>query len=145
MTIKNERKNMTDITRHSKQALITMLLISASITPLLWNNEASAADAKGNFAVYGLGNTSCHRYNKTRLESPDDKAYYHYTSAYLTLYNETTDKTFSIAGKLSIEDVLAEMDAICSDQQILGFHEALGIVMMVFYPQRLQRAADRYR
>ena len=85
---------------------------------------ALAADSKGNYAIWGAGNKSCHSYNLARAANDDNK-FRDYTMGYLTAYNHQAQETYSISRDMNLEQILAWIDDVCELKPIISFDEAL--------------------
>ena len=88
------------------------------------NNPAFSADAAGNYAIWGLGQSSCHKFNKAR-EQNETRQYKDYLMGYLTAFNTLSDDTYNIAGKTKLGEVEAWIASYCDLHQIESFNRAI--------------------
>lgn len=91
---------------------------------LLASASCYAADASGNFAVWGLGHASCHDYNQARAANKDHD-YKTYLMGYLTAFNTLTPNTARVTGNSNLNDILKWLDAYCHKSQVDSFESAL--------------------
>ena len=116
-------------------AMPLKLLLTLAIAMIMAGSASLAADRKGNFAIWGVGASSCNQYNKARLDG-QDKGFRSYISGYFTHYNMITPQTVNIAGAMDITEVLGLMDEICTEKPVLSFNDALGILVEQLYQER---------
>lgn len=117
---------------------------AAAIVAIALAVPAAAADNDGNYAVWGAGGASCNQYNKLRLEG-EDKMFRSYISGYFTHYNLATPDTINIAGSMDMLEVLGMIDEICSDSPVIGFDNAMAVLVEKLHPQRQRRGGGRGR
>ena len=98
--------------------------IYSMIFLLFYVSASVAADKKGNYAIWGVGNKSCHSYNLSRAANEDDK-YKDFIMGYFTAYNHTADETYSISRDMNINEILTWVDEQCELKPMVGFEEAL--------------------
>jgi hypothetical protein len=90
-------------------------------------SPAIAADDDGNYAVWGQGKKACFHYNEARKD-PEGMAmegFSSYIMGYLTAYDTMTPKTYNIAGKMKLDDVLSWLDDYCGTQGMHSFDQAM--------------------
>ncbi|MEX0952168.1 MAG: hypothetical protein WDZ86_07795 [Gammaproteobacteria bacterium] len=105
---------------------------------------AQAADKKGNYAIWGTGNESCHSYSQAR-SSEADEPFRFYLMGYLTAFNVHQNDTYSISGDLRLTDVLAWFDDYCDQHAVHGFELALKNFVGEHYEKRLQAMPTPYQ
>ncbi len=123
-----------------KTALPHALLISLS-SLLLCSTATQAADAKGNYAIWGVGNSTCYHYNKARKEgdASDDK-YKHYLMGYLTAYNTVTEETYSISSDKNLKTLMAMFDNKCELAPLNTFEFVVTEVVGELYKGRMKKS-----
>ena len=117
---------------------ITLLICLGLSLPL------QAADDKGSYAIWGVGNTTCHRYNKAR-ENNAYQAYKDYTLGYLTAYNTLSEDTYRVTGKMHLDDVLDWLDTACHTTPVTSFELSLRNMITNLYAKRLHKAPKKKR
>ena len=115
------------------KSVMTVLLVflSLSITP------AKAADAEGNYAVWGVGKKSCFAYSKARMEK-DYENYTNYIKGFLTSYNMLADETYSITAAKPFNELLVWLDDYCETKQIDALEQALLELIDAHHEKRLK-------
>ena len=83
-----------------------------------------AADAAGNFAVWGLGQASCNAYNKARTAHKEGP-YKTYLMGYLTAFNTLTPNTARVTGDADLNAILGWLDDYCHKSAVESFESAL--------------------
>lgn len=91
---------------------------------LLASTGAFAADAQGNFAVWGLGQASCNAYNKARA-AHKDADYKTYLMGYLTACNTITPNTARVTGDADLNAILHWLDNYCHKSVVESYESAL--------------------
>jgi hypothetical protein len=106
---------------------------------LLSAAPAYAADQKGNYAVWGIGQKSCFSYTKARAaqQFEDYKAY---LMGYITAYNTESTETYSVTGMNKLDFVLSWMDDHCRAAGIESFEHALRAFTHSMQDQKLKEA-----
>ncbi|MEQ8234973.1 MAG: hypothetical protein RLW61_01645 [Gammaproteobacteria bacterium] len=99
--------------------LVPALLLAAS------SSTAGAADAAGNYAIWGAGSRSCHQFERARDDSTALASFRDYLMGYLTAYNTLAPQTYDALGGLSLEDALAWVDDYCDLHKIDSFERAV--------------------
>ncbi len=97
-----------------------------------------AADAGGNYAIWGAGSRSCHQFTSTRANPGDAAAFDHFLMGYLTAYGALAPDTYSIAGPLSLEKSLAWLGDYCAANQMDSFERAISQFVAVQHETRLR-------
>jgi len=106
--------------------IITGTLLTLSIT--IATQSTIAADAEGNYAIWGEGGASCFQYNKARL-SEKDSSFKSYLRGYLTSYNTVSDDTYSITGAMKLPEALEWIDNYCDEKSIDSFDRAIQMLI----------------
>lgn len=96
-----------------------------------------AADSNGNYAIWGSGNKSCHKYNLTRAAGEDDN-YREYIMGYLTSYNHQAQETYSISRDMNLSEIMAWLDGECEQKPVIAFEEALVNFLIEHYQDRMK-------
>ena len=96
-----------------------------------------AADKKGNYAIWGVGNKSCHSYNLARAANEDNK-YKDYIMGYFTAYNHTAVDTYSISSDMKMDEILTWIDDQCGMKPIISFEDILTTFILDNYETRLK-------
>jgi hypothetical protein len=84
----------------------------------------AAADAQGNYAVWGIGQASCHQFGKAYAAGELD-AYKAYLAGYLTAYNATTEGAWQVTGQRNLRDNLGEIAGLCAQSPMDSFERAI--------------------
>ncbi|HSR62382.1 MAG TPA: hypothetical protein VLN56_03145 [Gammaproteobacteria bacterium] len=103
-----------------------------------------AADKNGQYAIWGLGAESCHKYNLAR-EADDVDDYKNYIMGFFTAYNIITPETYRISGDMDLDAVLGWFDDECGLKPIISFEEALTNYLVENYDKRLDKAPTSFR
>lgn len=103
-----------------------------------------AADKAGNYAIWGAGNKSCHGYYLAREANDFDK-FKDYIMGFLTAYNIITPETYSISGKMKLDDVLTWFDDHCELQRVISFEKALTDFISTHYDERMKIPPSTFR
>jgi hypothetical protein len=88
------------------------------------NTPAFSADAAGNYAIWGLGQSSCHKFNKA-VEQGETRQYKDYLMGYLTAFNTLSENTYNIAGTTKLNEIEASIANYCAQHQIESFNRAI--------------------
>jgi len=117
------------------------LTIIFGMLMMLISTTAVAVDSNGNYAVWGLGKKSCFGYTQDFAASGDSFGKYkHYIKGYITAYNVFTEKTYSIAGSMSINDITEWLNEYCGENPMSGLETALLSFTFDHYDKRLKRS-----
>ncbi len=84
----------------------------------------AATDGAGNYAVWGKGKQSCFSYSRARQDD-DIRDYKNYTMGYLTATNIMMEQTYSISGKMHLDEIFQWMDEYCQDNPMSSYEGAL--------------------
>lgn len=100
-----------------RKHILLLLTISLAV-------PAYAVDSAGNFAIWGAGKKSCHKYNLARA-ADDYNNYKDYVMGYLTAYNHQAPNTYNISGEMTLDDIIQWLDDECQLKPVISFEEAL--------------------
>jgi hypothetical protein len=103
---------------------------------------AQAADPDGLYAIWGLGQTSCHQYNQAR-EKDAQGDYKVYLMGYLTAYNTFSPDTYSLSADKPLPEILAWLDKYCTAHQVDGFDRAARQLVESLRAQRQVKSPAR--
>lgn len=118
--------------RYSANIIITLICV-------LLSSYTFALDNNGLFAIWGKGSKSCHSYNIAR-NTADDQAFKNYLMGYLTSANIQMENTYSISGKMNINDILVWLDEYCQSKPITSFAHSLADFIIEHYDKRTKQA-----
>jgi hypothetical protein len=102
---------------------------------------ATGADKKGNYAIWGVGNKSCHSYNLARAANEDNK-YKDYIMGYFTAYNHEAVDTYSISRDMNMDDILTWLDEQCEMKPVVSFEEILTTFILDNYENRMKSSPN---
>jgi len=85
---------------------------------------AFATDKNGNYAIWGVGSSSCIKYTTLRAAN-DVNDYETFIMGYLTAYNHMADETYSISGAMTMDEVLTWLDGECELKPTSAFDQAV--------------------
>ncbi|HIF51257.1 MAG TPA: hypothetical protein EYQ42_07010 [Thiotrichaceae bacterium] len=117
-----------------KSLIIALVLV-------LTSSSTFAIDSKGNYAVWGLGKKSCFGYTQA-IAGGDIENFKHYIKGFLTAYNMFTEKTYSIARKMNINEIAESLEDYCAENPMSGFETALLNFTFDRYDSRLKRSGN---
>jgi len=110
---------MTD--RHpSPRARMLRACLLAGLAP----SVAHAIDVEGNYAVWGVGQASCHQYSQAYASGKVDD-FKSYLAGYLTAYNAMTKDVYQATGQRSMQDNLAELGKLCAGNPMDSFERGI--------------------
>jgi len=115
----------------------------------LLSGAIQAADRDGNYAVWGMGNLSCHAYNNARA-SDDTEAFDNadtfrfYVMGYLTAYNVHQSETYSISAEQQMPDIMGWFDEYCDSHAVDSFENALKVFISEHYEKRMKTVPGPY-
>ena len=103
--------------------------------------SSHAADDGGNYAVWGLGRSSCHQFLRSAEVTdtgggPTRKAYRTYVMGYLTAFNTVQDDTYSAIGAQTLADVFKWLEGHCENHQMDSFDHAVQELLRANYDKR---------
>ena len=116
-------------------------LISAVylITISVFVQSAHAADSAGNYAIWGLGQSSCFQYTKA-IAKEDDGRYRDYLMGYLTAFNTLSDDTYNVAGETKLGEISEWIANYCDMHQIESFNRAIQQYVSEQFERRAKNA-----
>lgn len=106
--------------RTNKWAAVPLLMAVS----LFISMSTLAADAGGNYAIWGVGQSSCHKFLKSR-EADESRQYKDYLMGYLTAFNTLSDDTYNISGKTKLGEIEQWLAGYCDLHQIESFNRAI--------------------
>lgn len=119
-------------------------LLAATAAILMATSPAQAADNEGNYAVWGMGNQSCHSYNKAREKGNIDPFKF-YLMGYLTAYNVHQSETYSISSETPMPEILGWFDQYCDSHAVQSFENALKNYIHQHYEKRSKKKPEPFR
>ena len=111
--------------------------IYSMIFLLFFAAASVAADKKGNFAIWGAGNSSCHSYNQARAANEDNK-FRDYIMGYFTAYNHQSVDTYSISRDMNLNEILTWIDELCELKPVTSIEEVLTTFILENYDERMK-------
>ena len=105
---------------------------------LLWFQPTMAADAVGNYAIWGMGAQSCNQFKLGASDESRHQQYRAYLMGYLTAYNALADGTYNGVGEMTLPAALAWLDDYCAEHRLDSFERAITQLLAA-------RHADRQR
>jgi hypothetical protein len=123
------------------EELLEMRIFSM-IFLLFYVSASVAADKKGNYAIWGAGNASCHKYIMARAANDDEK-YKNYIMGYFTAYNHEAADTYSITNEMNLNEILTWIDEQCELKQMISFEEILTTFILDNYEGRMKTPPGR--
>lgn len=100
------------------------LSLCFSFLMLLAPVNSHAADAAGNYAIWGLGQSSCFQYTKAVAKEETDR-YRDYLMGYLTAFNTLSENTYNVSGKAKLSEIAESIADYCDAHQIESFNRAI--------------------
>ena len=91
---------------------------------LCFAHSVSAADGAGNYAIWGVGQSSCFQFTKA-IAKDDTDAYRNYLMGYLTAFNTLSENTYSVTGKAKLTEISEWLEGYCDLHQIESFNRAI--------------------
>ena len=83
-----------------------------------------AADGAGNYAIWGVGQSSCFQFTKA-IAKDDTGAYRNYLMGYLTAFNTLSENTYNVSGKAKLSEISDWIEGYCDLHQIESFNRAI--------------------
>lgn len=109
---------------------------------LLTVANSHAEDAKGNFAIWGVGNKSCFSYDSARENNNYDD-YKNFLMGFLTAYNALAPDTFRISGNMDIDAIIDWIDAHCETNKLHAFQQGISTYIIAHTDKRLKKSPQR--
>ncbi len=126
------------------KSAIKVAMLSSIFCLALNTAPLQAADGEGNYAIWGVGNSTCHHYNKARKSGEDDN-YKNFVMGYLTAYNTLAEETYRITGDKNLTAVLDTFDAKCKVAPVNSFELVLTEIIQELYKGRLKKAESKQK
>jgi hypothetical protein len=136
------------------------VLIAIAVTAAA-SSKLYAIDSKNRYFAYGLGQRTCEDYIKLREKRLDtlekrherfakedlyeivDKVVEHWIAGFLTAHNLYVSDTYDIAGKTTMEEIKARLEAACRKNPKQFFAEAMISVVQELNPQRVKTSTAK--
>lgn len=103
----------------------TAWLIACGLSPA----SVTAMDQQGNYAIWGVGATSCHQFTRAVEQSQED-TYRHYLMGYLTAFNATSDGVHDGTHGMKLSDALRKIGSHCDLHRMDSFERAIKILLV---------------
>lgn len=101
-----------------------------------------AADATGNYAVWGVGHASCNQFvNAYDKDAAQD--YKSFLAGYLTAFNTVTDGVYQATGQNTVTDNLKALRAHCDTHRMDSFELAIRSLLQESARAEEQQAHER--
>ena len=97
-----------------------------------------AADAAGNYAIWGAGGRSCHQFQRSATDLQARAPFKDFLMGYLTAYNALATMTYNALGDMTLEDAVGWLDTYCAAHQLDSFDRALGQMLRERHESRTQ-------
>lgn len=124
--------------RSTLQCVAAVLMALAS--------AAGAADGEGNFAVKGVGTSTCRNYLDARQTGGDAYVLYGgYIGGYVTAYNQFQPQTFDVLPWHSVDTITRMLARFCDKSPDSLFAAVLSRLMKVIAEDRLARTSPAVR
>jgi hypothetical protein len=111
-----------------------LLCVAACLTSC----AVSAADARGNYAIWGAGGRSCNQFVQSRQEVAKLAPFRDYLMGYLTAFNTLATDTYDAVGGETLETTQSWLDEYCQQHKMDSFEHALGQLLLARHDQRLR-------
>ena len=105
---------------------------------------AHAADAAGNYAIWGVGRASCHQYSSAKNATERDR-FKTYLTGYLTAFNTVTTDTYDATANKPLGESVAWLDDYCQLHPIESFDRAIQQLVDAHFESRLRQPPGRAR
>ena len=110
------------------------LLVSA----MCFSSSLFAADGKGQFAVKGIGNTSCSTYvTEVSKETPNSFLYAGWLNGYLTAQNQQLNDTFDLISWETVNTLGNYLVSYCKKNPKQSFYMATSSMLGGLYEHRI--------
>ncbi len=103
------------------RTIVRTLIVFICFSPA---HSVSAADGAGNYAIWGVGQSSCFQFTKA-IAKDDTEAYRNYLMGYLTAFNTLSESTYNVTGKAKLSEVSEWLEGYCDLHQIESFNRAI--------------------
>jgi hypothetical protein len=125
--------------------------IAGAARALLWAlvlqlvaGAAFAADAAGNYAIWGVGRSSCHQFVES-LSATSGERYRIYLTGYLTAFNTLREDTYNATGGQSLDLSVGWLADYCELHQMESFDRAIKQMLSSQFESRQQVPPGRER
>jgi hypothetical protein len=105
----------------------------------LASGVVSAADAQGNYAIWGAGGRSCNQFAQAQQDATRLAPFRDYLMGYLTAFNTLAPDTYDAVGGESLETSLSWLGQYCDQHKMDSFERAMGQLLLARHDQRSQR------
>lgn len=120
-----------------RRSTCAALLLATLTAPLAgWCPPARAADRDGNYAVWGLGQTSCNQYLKTGSAPGTSEQYASFVMGFLSAFNALAPDTYQATGSNGLQDNLDWLRNYCEAHKTDGFERAIVNLLETTHEQR---------
>lgn len=102
---------------------------------VFFSHTVNAADPSGNYAIWGLGQSSCFQFSKA-VAKEDTGRYRDYLMGYLTAFNTLSENTYSISGKAKLSEINEWIADYCGSHQIESYNRAIQQYVSQQFEQR---------
>lgn len=93
------------------------------------------ADEAGNYAIWGVGRSSCHQFLKSAGGESRDR-YKLFLMGYLTAFNTLREDTYNATGSNSLDVSLDQISDYCEQHQMDSFDRAIQQLLDGLYESR---------
>ena len=109
-----------------KRAGVPLLLSGGALLSLglVFSLPLRAADAGGNYGIWGLGQASCNQFSKA-VDEAQRRDYKHYLAGYLTSFNRITPGVYQATGTRTMRENVAALESYCAANPMDSFDQAL--------------------
>ena len=109
--------------------------ISSILLMLLLACPVFATDKNGNYAIWGVGNSSCIKYTTSRAANNINE-FRQFLMGYLTAYNNQADETYSISNTMTMDEILTWLDGECELKPTSSFEQAIIEFLLAHHDKR---------
>ena len=109
--------------------------ICSILLALLFTCHVYATDKNGNYAIWGVGSSSCIKYTTLRAANNSNE-YRQYLMGYLTAYNHQAEETYSITNIMTMDEILTWFDGECELKPTSSFDQAIIEFLLENYDKR---------
>jgi len=109
--------------------------ISSILLMLLLAFPVFATDKNGNYAIWGVGNSSCIKYTTSRAANNINE-FRQFLMGYLTSYNHQSDDTYSISNIMTMDEILTWLDGECELKPTSSFEQAIIEFLLAHHDKR---------
>ncbi|MBI5618117.1 MAG: hypothetical protein HY943_17675 [Gammaproteobacteria bacterium] len=121
----------------TRRRIRAALLLATLTAPLLGGcPPAPAADKDGNYAVWGLGQSSCNQFLRTGTAPGMSDQYASFVMGFLTAFNALAPETYQATGNNGLQDNLDWLKTYCEAHRTDGFERAIVNLLAATRAQR---------